>query len=342
MAGHDGWVPSNPERLNDEQLMQRAIGAAAMARTRTSPNPWVGAGLLTIDGDLHTGATEPPGGAHAEIVALHAAGAAARGATLATTLEPCGHHGRTGPCTEAIIDAGVQRVLIGVLDPDPNVAGTGVEQLSAAGVDVEIGVAADAVEEQLAPYLHHRRTGRPWVVLKWGASLDGRTAAPDASSQWITSAAARTDAHRLRSESDAIVVGAATVRADDPSLTTRLVEGPSPRRVVLGEAPTGAAVHPCLEWQGTVTDLLDQLGEDGVIQLMVEGGAHVFAQFVAARLVDRVVAYVAPAMFAGDDARPIFAGPGAGTIGDLTQGRFIDVRPVGPDLRIEYAPTFAN
>ncbi|MEM1335393.1 MAG: bifunctional diaminohydroxyphosphoribosylaminopyrimidine deaminase/5-amino-6-(5-phosphoribosylamino)uracil reductase RibD [Actinomycetota bacterium] len=335
-------MPSNPERPDDEQLMQRAIGAAATARTRTSPNPWVGATLLTTDGDLHDGATEPPGGAHAEIVALRAAGAAARGATLATTLEPCGHHGRTGPCTEAIIDAGVQRVLIGVLDPDTNVAGTGVEQLTAAGVDVEVGVAADAVEEQLTPYLHHRRTGRPWVVLKWGASLDGRTAAPDASSQWITSATARTDAHRLRSESDAIVVGAATVRADDPSLTTRLIEGPSPRRVVLGAAPPDAAVHPCLEWQGTVADLLDRLGEEGVIQLMVEGGAHVFAQFVAARLVDRVVAYVAPTMFGGDDARPIFAGPGADTIGDLTRGRFIDVRSVGPDLRIEYAPTFAN
>ncbi|MEM8620548.1 MAG: bifunctional diaminohydroxyphosphoribosylaminopyrimidine deaminase/5-amino-6-(5-phosphoribosylamino)uracil reductase RibD [Actinomycetota bacterium] len=335
-------MPSTTERPADEQLMQHAIGAAAAARTRTSPNPWVGATLLTADGVLHVGATEPPGGAHAEIVALRAAGAAARGATLATTLEPCGHHGRTGPCTEAIIAAGVQRVLIGVLDPDANVAGTGVEQLTAAGVHVDVGVAAEAVEEQLAPYLHHRRTGRPWVVLKWGASLDGRTAAPDASSRWITSEEARTDAHRLRSESDAIVVGAATVRTDDPTLTTRLVDGPSPRRVVLGTAPINAAVHPCLEWNGTVPDLLDDLGSDGVIQVMVEGGAHVFAQFVAARLVNRVVAYVAPAIFRGDDARSIFTGSGAATIGDLTRGRFVDVRIVGPDLRIEYAPEFPN
>jgi diaminohydroxyphosphoribosylaminopyrimidine deaminase/5-amino-6-(5-phosphoribosylamino)uracil reductase len=229
-------------------------------------------------------------------------------------------------------------VVIGVLDPDDHVAGEGAARLRAAGIEVSVGVAAAEVGRQLAPYLHHRRTGRPWVVLKTAASLDGRTAAPDGSSQWITSEEARADSHRIRAESDAILVGAATVRADNPSLTTRLVEGPSPRRVVLGTAPADAAVHPCLEWQGPVSDLLDHLGREGALQLMVEGGANVFAQFLAEGLVDRVVAYVAPALFGGDDGRPLFVGHGAPTIDEITRGRFVDARRVGPDLRIDFEP----
>jgi diaminohydroxyphosphoribosylaminopyrimidine deaminase/5-amino-6-(5-phosphoribosylamino)uracil reductase len=336
--GHDGGVPSADGAPTDHELMDRAIGAAATVRTGTSPNPWVGAVLRTPAGELHVGATEPPGGAHAEIVALRSAGAEAGGGTLVTTLEPCSHMGRTGPCTDAIVAAGVTRVVVGVLDPDEQVAGTGVAQLRAAGIDVEVGVHSADVEEQLAPYLHHRRSGRPWVVLKHAASLDGRTAAPDGSSQWITSEKARADSHRIRAESDAILVGGATVRADNPSLTTRLVDGPDPRRVVLGTAPADAAVHPCLEWQGPVVDLLDHLGSEGVVQLMVEGGANVFAQFLAEGLVNRVVAYVAPALFGGDDGRPVFVGHGAPTIDDVTRGRFVDVRRVGPDLRLEYEP----
>ncbi len=318
--------------------MDRAVRAASTVRSSTSPNPWVGSALLTPEGAVHVGATEPPGGAHAEILALRSAGDAARGSTLVTTLEPCSHHGRTGPCTEAIVDAGVARVVIGVLDPDDHVAGEGAARLRSAGIEVSVGVAAAEVGRQLAPYLHHRRTGRPWVVLKTAASLDGRTAAPDGSSQWITSEEARADSHRIRAESDAILVGAATVRADNPSLTTRLVEGPSPRRVVLGTAPADAAVHPCLEWQGPVSDLLDHLGREGALQLMVEGGANVFAQFLAEGLVDRVVAYVAPALFGGDDGRPLFVGHGAPTIDEIIRGRFVDARRVGPDLRIDFEP----
>lgn len=331
-------VPSAAGALTDRELMDRALAAAASVRTSTAPNPWVGAVLCTADGTTHVGATEPPGGAHAEIVALRSAGDTARGATLVTTLEPCSHQGRTGPCAEAVIAAGVARVVVGVLDPDEQVGGDGVARLRAAGIDVDVGVAASDVGRQLAPYLHHRRTGRPWVVLKTAASLDGRTAAPDGSSQWITSEEARADSHRIRAESDAILVGAATVRADNPSLTTRLVDGPSPRRIVLGTARADAAVHPCLEWQGPIGDLLDQLGDDGVLQLMVEGGANVFAQFLAEDLVDRVVAYVAPALFGGDDGRPLFVGKGASTIDEITRGRFVDVRRVGPDLRIDLEP----
>src|SRR4051812_37279916 len=220
--------------------MRRAMALAASVRGVTSPNPWVGAVLETLDGQLFEGATSRPGGPHAEVAVLAAAGDQAAGATLWTTLEPCAHHGRTGPCAEAIVDARVVRVVIGIEDPDPNVAGGGVARLRAAGIQVEVGVEADAVRTQLAPYLKHRTTGRPWVLLKLAASLDGRTAAPDGTSQWITGEAARADAHRLRAESDAVIVGAGTVRADDPSLTVRLAEGDDPLRVVLGHAPPGA------------------------------------------------------------------------------------------------------
>ncbi|MBX3287023.1 MAG: bifunctional diaminohydroxyphosphoribosylaminopyrimidine deaminase/5-amino-6-(5-phosphoribosylamino)uracil reductase RibD, partial [Actinobacteria bacterium] len=214
--------------------MAQAVTLAAAVRVATSPNPWVGCVIEAADGRVFGGATEPPGGAHAEVAALRAAGGAARGATAWVTLEPCSHTGRTGPCADALVEAGVARVVVALEDPDPRVAGRGIERLRAAGVDVEVGVEADAVREQLAPYLKHRSTGRPWVVLKLASSLDGRTAAPDGTSQWITGGAARADAHQLRAESDAIVVGAGTVRADDPSLTVRHVPGRSPMRVVLG------------------------------------------------------------------------------------------------------------
>src|SRR5437764_3277257 len=189
--------------------MGRAMDLASGVRASTSPSPWVGA---VIEPGGFEGATRPPGGAHAEIVALDAARGAARGATMVVTLEPCAHHGRTPPCVDAIIDAGIARVVVGIEDPDPNVGGKGITRLLEAGIDVEVGVGADEVRAQLAPYLKHRSTGRPWLVLKLAASVDGRTAAPDGSSQWITGNEARADAHRLRAESDAVIVGAGTVR----------------------------------------------------------------------------------------------------------------------------------
>ncbi|MEM8747443.1 MAG: bifunctional diaminohydroxyphosphoribosylaminopyrimidine deaminase/5-amino-6-(5-phosphoribosylamino)uracil reductase RibD [Actinomycetota bacterium] len=319
----------------DDELMDAAIVAAQGVRTDTAPNPWVGCAIETTDGRRFTGATEPPGGRHAEIVALDAAGESARGATLATTLEPCSHTGRTGPCADALIEAEVARVLIGVQDPDENVAGEGIARLRDAGIEVDVGVRAAAVTDQLVAYLHHRRTGRPYVVVKLAVTADGRTAAPDGSSQWITGEPARIDTHRLRAESQAILVGAGTVRSDDPSLTTRFVEGPSPRRVVLGSAPSDAKVHPCLEWRGDLRQLLDQLGGEGVLQLMIEGGSSTVSQFRSEGLVDRYVIYVAPSLFGGDDARPMFVGLGAETIEGVTKGRFADVTRLGDDLRLD-------
>src|SRR4051794_10928675 len=322
-------------------MMRRAIDLAATVRATTSPNPWVGAVLVTADGTAFEGATEPPGGRHAEIVALDAAreaNASTDGATIYTTLEPCSHHGRTGPCADALITAQVGRVVVGMEDPDRNVAGDGNRRLRAAGITVDVGVEADAVHAQLAPYVKHRTTGRPWVLLKLAASLDGRTGAPDGTSQWITGAAARADAHKLRAESDAVIVGAGTVRADDPALTVRDAPGVDPMRVVLGKAPESARVHPCVELDGPLPAVLDELGRRGVVQAMVEGGPSVAGAFHREGLVDRYVVYLAPALFGGDDARGLFAGDGASTIADVWRGRITSVEQLGDDLKVEMEP----
>jgi diaminohydroxyphosphoribosylaminopyrimidine deaminase/5-amino-6-(5-phosphoribosylamino)uracil reductase len=325
--------------VRDDEAMQRAIELAATARSWASPNPWVGALVVPADGtEAAGGATQPPGGDHAEIQALAAAGGGAEGSTLYSTLEPCSHHGRTPPCVDAIIAAGVARVVVGIDDPDEGVAGRGIKRLRDAGIDVTVGLRARAVADQLAPYLKHRRTGRPWVLCKLATTFDGRIAAPDGSSQWITGEDARRDAHRLRAESDAVVVGAGTVRSDDPSLTVRHVEGRDPRRVVLGPIPDGARVRPATSEGGDLGDVLDRLGAEGVVQVLVEGGATVAGALHRAGLVDRYVLYMAPCALGGDDGVPVFAGTGAATMADAWRGRFHSVQPVGQDLRIELSP----
>jgi diaminohydroxyphosphoribosylaminopyrimidine deaminase/5-amino-6-(5-phosphoribosylamino)uracil reductase len=284
--------------LDDERMMRLAVDTAVDARLRSRPNPWVGAVVVTTDGQVFCGATMQPGEAHAEVVALQAAGANSRGATLYTTLEPCSHTGKTGPCTQAIVLAKISRVVVGIIDPDKHVAGNGIQQLRDAGITVDIGIEQELIAQQLAPYLHHRRTGRPYVILKMAMTLDGRVAMPD-SSQWITGESARKRVHQLRAESDAILVGAGTVRADNPSLTTRDVHGPSPRRVVLGKVSPTDKVNPCLEWNGSLPDLLDTLGSEGVIQLMVEGGPHVATSFHNERLIDQYILHLAPIIAGG-------------------------------------------
>jgi diaminohydroxyphosphoribosylaminopyrimidine deaminase / 5-amino-6-(5-phosphoribosylamino)uracil reductase len=324
--------------------MLRAVELAAGVRTTTSPNPWVGCVLVAADGRIAEGATHPPGGPHAEAAALAAAAAQGidpAGATAYVTLEPCSHQGRTPPCADALVAAGVARVVVGVGDPDRHVGGSGLTRLRDAGVEVTTGVAADVVADQLAPYLTHRTTGRPYVVLKLAASLDGRTAAPDGSSRWITGEAARADAHRLRAESDAILVGAGTVRADDPKLTVRHdahVPGRDPLRVVLGRIPAGARVLPALEMDGDLDEVLDDLGRRDVVQLLVEGGASVAGAFHRAGLVDAYVLYLAPVLFAGDDALGLFSGPGAATMSEVWRGRITRVTTLGDDIRVDLHP----
>ena len=351
--------PARRDRQVDVRRLSQAMVAAAAVRRTVSPRPWVGAVVVPRGAP-----TDHPGfaratqgragtdGTHAEVAALDAAGPAAEGGTLYVTLEPCAHAGqRDRSCADAAVEAGVDRVVVGVRDPDERVAGRGIDRMVAAGLTVEVAgetpgleSAAEAVAVQLAPYLHHRRTGRPLVILKLAASLDGGTAAPDGSSQWITGEEARRDAHRLRADCDAIAVGAGTVRIDDPALTVRLPDDELPRgfvqplRVVLGTASPDAQVHPALQLSGELAEVLDDLGERGVLQLLVEGGARLAHDLHQAGLVDRYVLYLAPLLFGGDDARGLFVGPGAATLADAWRGRVVGVTHLGDDLRVDLAP----
>ena len=217
--------------------MRRALQLAALAEGRTSPNPLVGAVVLDADGRLvgegfHARAGQP----HAEPGALAQAGEAARGGTIVVTLEPCCHHGRTPPCTEAILRAGILRVVVALTDPDPRVAGGGLQRLRDAGLEVISGVLASEAAHQNRAFVHRVRTGRPWGVLKWAMSLDGRTALPNGASQWISGPPARAWVHALRAECDAVIVGGGTVRSDDPLLTSRGSRSPEPLRVVLSRS----------------------------------------------------------------------------------------------------------
>lgn len=231
----------------DAELMERAVALGESARRRTAPNPWVGC-LVVRDGTVvGEGATEPPGGPHAEAGALAAAGDAAHGATAYVTLEPCAHHGRTPPCADALLEAGVERVVIALEDPDPAVQGRGISYLREHGVDVDVGVGERPARRSLAPYLHQRRTGRAFCVLKTAMTLDGRTAAADGTSQWITGETARHDAHELRADSQAVVVGSGTALADLPTLSVRGVTTAPvqpPLRVVLDARGRVPAIGP--------------------------------------------------------------------------------------------------
>lgn len=331
----------------DREYLLRAHALAADVAGWTSPNPWVGAVLVTEDGTAFDGVTSFHRGPHAEALAL--AGAAenhsAREATMYVTLEPCAHIGHNPSCADALIQAGVARVVVGIVDPDARTNGAGIERLRKAGISVELMDPDGRIAEQLAPFLKHRRTGRPWVVLKLASTFDGRICASDGTSKWITGAAARADVHELRSRCDAIVVGAGTVRSDDPSLTVRDINAPidrQPFRVVLGSPPRGAKVQPALEWHGELDALLDELGSRGFLQVLVEGGANVAGAFHRAELVDSYVFYVAPKLLGGDGGLPLMAGAGASTIQDAWKGRIVDVRQLGDDLRVRLSPHFST
>jgi diaminohydroxyphosphoribosylaminopyrimidine deaminase/5-amino-6-(5-phosphoribosylamino)uracil reductase len=240
--------------LSDEAAMAEAVALGERGRLTAAPNPWVGCVIVGPGGDVvgrgfHRRAGEP----HAEVHALREAGDRAGGGTAYVSLEPCAHQGRTPPCAPALVEAGVSRVVVAVPDPDDNVAGRGVEILRAAGITVDVGVAAEDATRSLAPYLHHRSTGRPLCLLKTAASIDGRTAAADGTSQWITGPEARADAHRLRAESGAVVVGAGTAVADRPTLTFRNLDfeagltPPQPLRVLVDAAGRVPATGPLFD-----------------------------------------------------------------------------------------------
>ncbi len=329
-------------QVNDQQAMQIAINAANRARLISRPNPWVGAVVVTNTGEIFEGSTSRPGSAHAEINALTRAGKLARGATIYSTLEPCNHTGRTGPCSQAIIDAGIARVVVGIDDPDEKVSGRGIARLRKAGINVEVGVLASEIRSQLKVYIHHRTTKRPFVVLKMATTLDGRTSAPDGTSMWITGETARKRVQQLRAESDAVLVGANTVRVDDPQLTVRDVQGDSPRRIVLGEVSPTARVNPCTQWRGALVDLLDELGRQEVLQLLVEGGPTVAAAFHLENLINQYVFHMAPALTGGTDSLPIFESRGISTISQLWRGKIISTQQLGDDLEIILEPNSAG
>ena len=324
--------------VDDLKAMQIAIAAADRARLVSRPNPWVGAVVVTQTGEIFEGSTSRVGGPHAEIVAIRAAAKLAIGATLYTTLEPCNHTGRTGPCTQAIIDARITRVVIGVVDPDEKVSGRGITRLREAGITVEVGVLADQITAQLAPYLHHRKTKRPFVILKMAMTLDGRTAAPDGTSMWITGDIARRRVQQLRAQSDAVLVGAGTVRKDDPQLTVRDIDGQSPRRIVLGKVSPEARVNPCTQWHGPLVDLLDELGNQDVLQLLIEGGPTVAASFHRQGLINQYIIHLAPAFSGGNDGLGVFEGTGITTMADLWRGRMTSSQQLGDDLEIIIEP----
>jgi diaminohydroxyphosphoribosylaminopyrimidine deaminase/5-amino-6-(5-phosphoribosylamino)uracil reductase len=354
--------------------MALALAEARLACGWSSPNPPVGAVVVRDGVVVGRGHTQPPGREHAEVMALRQAGPAARGADLFVTLEPCAHHGRTPPCTAAIIAAGVARVHVAVRDPNPSVDGAGLRVLAAAGIPTTLDDGHAPAAELIEGFATHILTGQPLVIAKYAMSLDGRIATRTGHARWITSAPARTHVHGLRAIVDAILVGAGTAIADDPLLTARLPGGPPPHqplRVVLdssGRVPLTARLYDPLlpgETLLATTDrvpaahrdallargvavailpggpagvdlpaLLHLLGQRGVTSLLVEGGARVLGAFAGAGLVHKVLAYIAPVIIGGATAPGPVAGEGVATMADALRLTQPRVECFGPDLLV--------
>ncbi|MFG2665868.1 bifunctional diaminohydroxyphosphoribosylaminopyrimidine deaminase/5-amino-6-(5-phosphoribosylamino)uracil reductase RibD [Streptomyces sp. NPDC048387] len=366
VATHTAQAAPDP----DITAMRRAIELASRGLGSTSPNPVVGCVLTDPAGTLvGEGWHQRAGGPHAEVHALRAAGDAARGATAYVTLEPCNHTGRTGPCAQALIDAGVTRVVYAVPDPNPQATGGGAT-LRAAGIDTTAGLLADEAEQGNAAWLTSVRLGRPHVTWKYAATLDGRSAAQDGTSRWITSAESRADVHRLRAEADAVLVGAGTLRADDPHLAVRGTDGATqPLRVVLdaraGLLPTARVLDdaaPTLIVTGEDADtrhlpgadllrlplhegriplhpLLTELYARGVRSVLLEGGPTLAGAFLEAGAVDRVIGYIAPALLGAGPAA--LAGAGITTIAHAVRLDITEAVRSGTDLRITAVPANA-
>jgi diaminohydroxyphosphoribosylaminopyrimidine deaminase/5-amino-6-(5-phosphoribosylamino)uracil reductase len=352
--------------------MQRALDLAREAPEPTSPNPAVGAVVVADGRIVAEGVTEPPPGAHAEVVALRAAGASARGGTLFVTLEPCNHRGRTPPCTAAIIEAGIAEVHFAVADADPNVAGGGRAALEGAGIRVVAGEGEREARRINEAFFKHRTTGLPFVIAKFAASLDGRIAAASGDSRWVSGPETRAWAHVLRTRIDAILVGSSTVVVDDPLLTARpdgVDAARQPLRVVVdtrGRTPPMAQVftgpaktlvatseHAHTDWRAAIEArgaevvsfpladdhvdlraLLAELARRDVLTLLVEGGGVILGSFFDAGLVDKVQAVIAPMIIGAADAPAAVAGVGADRMADALRLREVTVERLGEDILV--------
>lgn len=360
--------------MKDSAYMAMALKLARRGAGYTSPNPMVGAVVVKNGRVVGKGYHRAVGTAHAEVNAIENAGAEARGATLYVTLEPCNHTGRTPPCTEKILEAGIRRVVVAMPDPNPNVTGGGNAYLSSRGIDITCGVLEEKALRLNECFVKHVRTGLPFVLLKCAATMDGRLATRTGDSKWITGPKARRFVHRIRHEVDAIMVGAGTALADDPSLTARLENKKTrnPRRVILDTGLTlpetakvlrpatdsdtilvagpgapdekkarlaglGATIleMPLVGGRIDLADLMKRLGKMGITSLLVEGGGSVLASALRDGIADKVLFFYAPKILGGDDGVPICRGPGAALISDAVALEHIRVRRFDDDVMIE-------
>jgi diaminohydroxyphosphoribosylaminopyrimidine deaminase/5-amino-6-(5-phosphoribosylamino)uracil reductase len=360
---------------DDHHHMVRALELARHGLYSTPPNPSVGCVLVRWGQVVGEGYHERAGEPHAEVAAVREAGAAARGATAYVTLEPCSHHGRTPPCTDALVAAGVRRVVVAMRDPNPRVDGSGLARLEQAGIKTAHGLLAGEAAEINRGFVRRMLTGRPWVTLKLGASLDGRTALANGTSKWITGERARADVQRLRARASAIVTGSGTVLADDPMLTVRdpdlELRGRRPLRVVLDTGLRTPPTAQVLSFAGTTLVLtrdaaaplaeplreagarvegvrtsnggldleavLDRLGELECNEILVEAGPTLAGEFVRCGLVDEIVVYMAPVVL-GDRARSLFNLPPLARMCDRCEFEWREVARIGNDLRLTLRP----
>ena len=357
--------------IEDERWMKRALHLAEKGRGRTSPNPMVGAVLVKNGRVVGEGFHIQAGGAHAEILALRQAGEETTGATLYLNLEPCAHYGRTPPCAPAVIDAGVRRVVIGTEDPNPLVRGKGLESLRSAGVDVEIGVLEKACRRLNEAFCKYILKKEPFVILKVAATLDGKIAAREGDSKWISGEASRRLVHRFRNQVDGIVVGVGTIVKDDPMLTARITGGRNPDRVILDSRlriPENAKVietspsktivattelapkdkRERLETKGvriltldskegrvSLKSCLSRLGEMEMVNVLVEGGSQVNGAFLDEGLIDKILLFLSPKLIGDHQAIGIFGGKGVGSIKEAISLNELRVRKIGGDLLVE-------
>ena len=359
--------------MNDHAYMKMALSLAQATVGQTSPNPCVGA-VVVKDGQLlGTGVHLKAGTPHAEVHAIDEAGFSAKGATMYITLEPCSHTGKTPPCTETIINSGIAKVLVATLDPNPLVAGSGVERLVKAGIEVEVGLCQEEATQINETFFHYIQTNVPFVTIKAGISLDGKIAATSGDSKWITSPESRRDVHERRHEHDGILVGINTILKDNPLLTTRLPRGgKNPIRIILDtylNVPITANVvqdrsastiiftanhidiKKKIEFERlgvtvisqerttiSIHEVLKTLGKMKMTSVLVEGGSGIHASFIEANMFQQIIAYISPKIIGGLEAFPFVGGDGSKFVKHGKPLRYTDVKQVGPDIKITAKP----